>query len=351
MSWWWPFSRKTEETRAAGSGFTAEIMAARESYISGARGIGELTATVQACASLWEGALAAADVTGTTLLDRRSMAMVARSLAFRGEAVFLIGERLIPCADWDLSTRNGIPRAYRVSVSEAGGGRKQTALAAEVLHLRIGADPVAPWLGQAPLRRAAITAGLLHAIETALREVFEDAPIGSQIIPFPESPETDMTALGRGFRGRRGRVLLRESVNVTAAGGPAPNQDWRPQDVTPDLSKAMPRETLRAARGAIAGAYGVLPALFDDAAQGPLVREAQRHLAMWTLQPIADLLAEEAGTKLGVPVEIDVVRPLQAYDAGGRARAVSAVVEALARSKEAGISPAEVDSVMKLVDW
>ena len=35
------------ETRASGSGFTAEIMAAREAYISGASGIGELTAAVQ----------------------------------------------------------------------------------------------------------------------------------------------------------------------------------------------------------------------------------------------------------------------------------------------------------------
>src|SRR3546814_14349808 len=75
-----------------------------------------------------------------------------------------------------------------------------------------------------------------------------NAPIGSQIVPYPESPETDMTALGRSFRGQRGRVLLRESVAVTAAGGPAPQADWRPQDVTPDLSRAMTAETLQAAR-------------------------------------------------------------------------------------------------------
>lgn len=339
------------ETRAVGTGFTAELMAARESYLSGSRGIGELTATVQTCVSLWEGALACADVEGAPMLDRASMALCARSLGFRGEAVFLIRDRLIPCADWDLSTRNGIPRAYRVSVSEAGGGHTETVLAAEVIHIRIGADPAAPWAGQAPLMRAAITAGLLHAVESALREVYENAPLGSQIVPYPESRDTELDRLGRGFRGRRGRVLLRESVNVTAAGGPAPNQDWRPQDVTPDLSKAMTRETLRAARGAIAGAYGVLPSLFDDAAQGPLVREAQRHLAMWTIQPIAELMAEEVGNKIGAPVSIDVTRPLQAFDAGGRARAVATVVEALGRAKETGITPAEVDSVLKLVDW
>jgi hypothetical protein len=87
----WPWQKKQEspaepvlENRAVGSGFTAEIIAARESYISGRRGIGELTATAQSCVSLWEGAMALADVSGTDLLDRRSMALVARSVALPG---------------------------------------------------------------------------------------------------------------------------------------------------------------------------------------------------------------------------------------------------------------------------
>ena len=55
------------EKRASGFGYTAEILAARESYISGSRGVGELTGTVQSCVSLWEGALGLADVgTGPT---------------------------------------------------------------------------------------------------------------------------------------------------------------------------------------------------------------------------------------------------------------------------------------------
>jgi len=62
----WPFKRKTAEgTRSSGSGFTAEIMSARESYISGQRGIAELTATAQGAVTLWEGGLGLADVSGT----------------------------------------------------------------------------------------------------------------------------------------------------------------------------------------------------------------------------------------------------------------------------------------------
>ena len=352
------FTRKTDaghmatEKRSSGTGYTAQIMAARESYISGASGLGELTATTQACISLWEGALAAADVSGSDYLDRRSMAIAARSLALRGEAVFLIRpDRLIPVADWDLSTRDGIPRAYRISISEAGGGRSETVLAPEVLHFRLASDAVAPWTGTAPLRRAQITAQLMQTIEEALREVYQLAPIGSQVIPYPESPDQDMQTLARDFRGRRGRVLLRESVNVTAAGGPAPASDWRPQSISPDLEKAMTRESLEAARGAICAAFGVLPAMFDSSAQGPLIREAQRHLATWVLEPIAMLMAEEASDKLGGMIRIDCLRPLQAYDAGGRARAFAGYVEALAKAKEAGLSPGEVAEGLNVVNW
>ena len=273
-------------------------------------------------------------------------------MALRGEALFLIRETgLVPCSDWDLSTRDGVPRAYRVSISEAGGGNTETALAGEVLHLRIGADPAAPWLGSAPLRRASLTAGLLQAVESALAEVFENAPIGSQIVPYPESPDTDMTTMGRSFRGQRGRVLLRESVNVQAAGGPAPTVDWRPSDVTPDLQKAMTRETLAAARESIAYAFGVLPGLLNPATTGPLVREGQRHLAQWTLQPIAMMLAEEATAKLGSEVMIDVMRPVQAFDVGGRARALATIVQALVQAKEAGLAPGDLNAALTQVNW
>jgi phage portal protein BeeE len=350
MKFRWPWT-KTEK-RSAMSGFTAEIMAARESYISGRRGVAELTATAQSCISLWENGFAIADVAGTSLLDRRTMALLARSLALRGEAVFLIRDGgLVPCADWDLRTRDGRPSAYRLSISEAGGGTTQTALAAEVLHIRVGADPAAPWLGVAPLRRAALTAGLLQAVESALGDVFENAPIGSQIVPFPESRDVDLENIGRGFRGRRGRVLLRESVSVTAAGGPAPAADWKPQDVTPALRDSMAVESLDCARNAICGAFGVLPALFDKAAQGPLVREAQRHLAQWTLQPLAELISEEASEKLGGRISIDVLRPTQAFDAGGAARALGALVSAMADAKAAGLPPEALAGAFRRLDW
>ena len=222
--WGW-FKRPASEKRSTGaSGFTAQIMAARGSYIGGASGIGELTATVQSCISLWELALALADVTGTDLLDRRAMAMIGRAAALRGEAVFLITDAgLVACADWDLSTRDGVPRVYRLSVSEAGGGRTMMVLAAEVIHLRIGADPMTPWAGTSPLRRAPLTASLLNEVETALRDVFRDAPLGSLIVPLPEGSGDDMETMRAAFRGRRGSSLVIEGVAQSTAAGMNPN--------------------------------------------------------------------------------------------------------------------------------
>jgi len=337
------------ETRSSGSGYTASIMAARESWISGQSGLGELTGTVQSGITLWESGLSIADVSGTDYLTPHLLAMIARSLALRGECVLYIApDRLLTVSDWELSTRGGVPRAYRLSIPEAGGPTSITALAAEVLHVRIGSDAYSPWTGTAPLARAKLTAGLLHAIETALSEVYEFAPIGTQIVAFPESPQTDLEKLGHGFRGKRGRVLLRESVNVTSAGGPVPVSDWRPSDVTPDLSKSMSVESLAAARDSICMAFGVLPAMFNASTTGPLIREAQRHLATWMLQPIANLIAAEASTKLATPVGIDVMQPLQAFDAGARSRSFAAIVGALAQAKEAGVDAKEA---LALVNW
>lgn len=304
---------------------------------------------MQGCVSLWEGGLSLSDVDGTDLLTPAMLALAGRALALRGEAIFVVrDDGLLPCSDWDLTTRLSKPTAYRVGIPDTGGGTTETVLAGEVLHLRIGCDMGMPYVGQSPLRRARLTAGLLQTLESALSEVYANAPLGSTVIPFPEAPDQDMSDLARGFRGFRGKVLVRESVNVTAAGGPAPQTDLKPTDVTPDLSKAMTKETLASAKASVEMVFGVLPGLSNIATTGPMVREAQRHLAQWGLMPIAAMIGQEASEKLGGAVKLDVMRPLQAYDAGGRARALGAVVQTLALAKEAGVDPSVA---LKLVDW
>ena len=47
---------------------------------------------------------------------------------------------------------------------------------------------------------------------------------------------------------------------------------------------------------------------------------------------------------------VDTLRPLQAYDSGGRARAMLSVVQALAAAKAGEVSQADLDTAFKLVD-
>mgnify|MGYP006430504255 CR=1 FL=1 len=331
------------ETRASGGGFTAQVLEARADAIHGRHGVAEATAAAQGCVSLWDGGLSLADVSGTDALPAALLSLVARALALRGEFVALVGDdRLLPAQDWDVTTRDGVPVAYRLTLPDTAGGRSVTALAAEVMHVRIGSDVRAPWAGTPPLHRANLTAGLLQAVEAALSETYETAPFGSQVVPFPESDEVSRENLARSFRGRRGRVLLRESVTTTAAGGPTPQTDWKPSDLSPDLSRTLATETLRGARDSVCNAFGVLPAMLANNAAGPSVREGQRHLASWTLQPIAAVIAQEATEKLGSAVSVDALAPLQAYDAGGRARSFKGVIEAMGAARAAGLSDDQI---------
>jgi hypothetical protein len=343
------FRRKAPETRSGGTGYTAQIIQARNAFITGTSGMAELTATVQSCVSMWESGFAMADCSTPALLTRRHMALIARALALRGEVVLLIdGDRLLPAHDWEVTTRDGQPRAYRLSIPDTGGGRYVTALPGEVIHARTGSDVFAPWAGTSPLRRSSLTGELLHTLESALRDVYQTAPLGSQVLPLPDGSADDMADLRAKFVGKRGATLVIEGVAQATAAGLNPQLGQRREDLTPDLSRSMTRETLAEARASICMAFGVLPAMSSTAATGPVIREGQRHLAQWTLQPLAELLAEECSAKLGADVKIDLMRPLQAFDTGGKARALGAIIAALAEAKAQGIDPAQA---LALVDW
>jgi len=69
------------------------------------------------------------------------------------------------------------------------------------------------------------------------------------------------------------------------------------------------------------------------------------------LQPLGELVGEEATRKLGADVKLDFLRPLQAFDQGGSARAFATLVQALAAAKEAGLEPAAVAGAFRRIDW
>ena len=155
----------------------------------------------------------------------------------------------------------------------------------------------------------------------------------------------------KGNVGKRGATLVIEGVAQAVGAGMHPQLGKSPDQLSPDLSRTMAGELLREGKAAIYSAYGILPGLQNPATTGPMVREAQRHLAQLILQPIAGMMAEEATDKLGGKVTLDVVRPMQAFDAGGKARALSTMLQALAQAKEAGIEGAALQDALAFIDW
>ena len=130
-----------------------------------------------------------------------------------------------------------------------------------------------------------------------------------------------------------------------------PQIGQHPDQLSPHLDKTLADKLLADAKAAIYGTFGILPGLMNPATTGPMVREAQRHLAQLVLQPIANQLAEEASEKIGQAVKIDCVRPMQAYDHGGKARAFATMLGALAEAKAAGLDVATIKDAESFIDW
>lgn len=138
-----------------------------------------------------------------------------------------------------------------------------------------------------PRQALGLAAGRNHH---ALRDVFRDAPIGSQIIPVPEGSAEDMDTMRRSFRGNRGASLVIEGTAQATAAGMNPNIGQSPDQLSPQLDKTLADKLLTEAKGEIYNVFGILPGLTNPSTTGPMVREAQRHLAQLVLQPIVNLM-------------------------------------------------------------
>lgn len=332
----WPFGRKKIEKRDS---FTSRALASLMYSKTGARGEIIRTGALQTCANLWGAGFSRAWVDGVNIPAGR-LRFIGRALALTGNCVFYSPApdvwRVVN--DFDIATRDGDAFAYRLSVADASGPQSITALAGDVLHFKINETAAAPWYGVAPWHDAGLTSEWLAAVESAASELYQNAPIGSQVITTPEDPNGQNTKLGASFRGKRGRILLKESQQVMAAGGPSPSSDWTPREVGPNIDRAQFPENTEAASAAILGAYGVAPAMIDPKATAQAIREADRHLVQWTLQGVADDVAHEIGLKHGTPARLDLVRGTRSYDAGGRARAANSIIQAMQAAKESNLT-------------
>ena len=99
-----------------------------------------------------------------------------------------------------------------------------------VVHVRIGADPVMPWMGVSPLVNAGLSSALLARIE--LRTGQEANARVGHLLPVPDgTSDESIDALKVDLGALEGKIALVESQTAGHGQGrqAAPSSDWRLQ--------------------------------------------------------------------------------------------------------------------------
>ncbi len=302
-------------------------------------------AAQEACAGLWERAFASATVRGRRaqgVCGPSMLGLVAREFVYTGESCWLLDvldDGMLAAgiaSSWEVNGPGVHPQRwrYRLDVLGPSGNRTRRAPWDGVLHFMIGRRPEQPWKGQAPLERAAATQRLANLLETRLGE--EAAAQVGNIIALPRDPSPRQKPDGtmydpledtrKALGSIRGKTVL---VETTASGWgegrfSAPRQDWTPQRIGPNPPDSLGTLRVEVSR-IITAALGVPPALLEESSDGTSQRESWRRFLHGTIQPVAEIVAEELSIKLDERVQLNFDR-LFASDLSGRARAFQSMV-------------------------
>ena len=258
---------------------------------------------------------------------------IGAGLGVEGEAVHLIdvdesGVRLIPAAHWEIHGSGTDPDSwmYRLEVAVPDGSMARTLPGASVLHARWHCDPMRPWQGRSPIAVAAETTRLAGGLERALADE-AGAPVG-RVLPAPldSLADEDLADLRSDLGKLHGKTALVPSMQGSwgdgQAGAPA---DWKPQRIGGEPPDGLAR--LRTdARTDVLAAVGIPAALFaaDTTATGR--RESFRQVLHTVVQPIGELVSQEATRAMSARVKLTHAR-LEAGDLQGRARSFAALAQ------------------------
>ena len=343
----WPFGRREPKAQTGGGTSATELaLAALDREAAGRTVDAHALALAESCVGLWERAMASAQVgpDGMALapVSPAVMALVGRSLATRGNALFVIdvgmsGQvTLHPVSSWD--PRGGYrpeSRRYYCTLSAPQGTVTRNLPSAAVLHFRVGASDVEWWRGRAPLYRASATAAVAARLE---KQILDETkiPVG-RIVPLALPAPTDETA-DLTDRIRKGGLTV-----IPTGHGPAgeqmPSQRYAPQKMGAHPAEPLPR--LRSDVGhEICTAFGVPPALVTEGSDGTAQRESWRRFWLGTIAPLGRLIRAELAAKLDSAATVDF-EALAAADEDGRSRAISRRASAFKTFADAGIPRAE----------
>ena len=320
---------------------------------------------VECAAGLWARGLATADVPDGAPVGPSWLAEAGRDLARHGEAVYLLDVaprgrlRLLRATSVDVWGDGPDPAGwwYRLTVAGPHSTRTVTAPAAAVVHVRYATERHAPARGLSPLRYASLTGTLTASLEQSLG--WEAAGPVANLIALPEGfnaqpPADDGTQTGHdaptpgdglaeAIRTAKGRTLLPETTagSYGDSTARAPRRDWEPARL--GAAPPMGLVTLRQhVESSVLACFGVPAPLGPmGVTDGTAMREALRRFWTLTVQPLADVIAEELARVLERPAPLTIGRAAGTADVASRARAVKALTDA-------GVERAEA---MRRVGW
>ena len=279
---------------------------------------------------MWARALAGAVVTGDRgALTRRVRHMIGRSLIRGGEIVFIIdvqdGQvRLLPASAFEVMEG----WRYRAEVPQPPGkSASRTYPRDQVAHFTWNVDPRQPWAGISPMASAAYGAKLASNVEDKLGE--ETGAPSALILPFPMDGGDAALDLLRGDikAAKGGAIVLEGTASGQDDATKGTRNDWRAERLGP----MIPEQFARASRRRHRGRHGELrhPGSPGRRRLGTVLRcgKINRRWVMSAVQPVADLIAEEASAKLDSEVVFSFAT-LHAHDIAGRAGAVAKLTTA-----------------------
>ena len=313
------------ETRE--SGFTSLVLAGLQATVSGTTGNVLTTGAAEVVSGIWARALAAARIDGTDALTARVRHRIGRDLIRTGNSVHLVETgggnlRLVPVASYSVREAH----RYDIEVPQPPGMVRKVSVARDgVLHCRWAEDPLTPWLGTGPLS-ATLLSRLAGNVEAKMCEELK-VPT-AHLLPVPVDPgDHSLDSLRTDIGAAKGGAVLLEG---TSGGWEAGRQeagtrnDWRAEKMGPDVPEQL-RLLARDVLNTVALAAGVPLALVSPDATATGAREGFRFFVMASVEPIADLIAEEASAVLETDISFDF-RHLWAHDLAGRAGAFQKLV-------------------------
>ena len=328
--------------------YTEQIVNLRVAQASSRDVRAALTGSLESAAGSVSRAMVSADVRGTMLLTPSVLRDVSRDLIRVGESVWKLRvspdgtQSIVRASWWDVRGVDADPSRwwYWMHLIGPDGSTTVRAGADSVFHFRYATVPERPWEGIPPLRWAASLGRLSGTLQAALGD--EAETVNVHVVPVPNGTGIDSTnAIRAGLAAASGRLAMPET---TAAGGgdgftSAPRSDWMVKRVGPEYSE---HEVTLAqhVNAEVMSACGVPPILADAKAPAGGAREGWRQLLLGTVQPLASLIAEEAGRVLEVDVGF-IFHELAAADIASRTKGVKMLTEA-------GVERARA---MELVGW